>query len=544
MRILRAVGRRQAAPGAAARRPRSSSVGLVLGAGRSARIGSATMSRTRQRGLRLAYGSWKIICMRRRSARHVGAAARAAPCRCRRTRSCRAVGAIEADDQARHRRLAAARFADQREASRPWRSSKSTPSTACSDLARPAARARGSARAPRRRSSACEVVDLDELAQAPSGIDRSCHRRADAAAIVQPAGGAASRRPPSGSGRSTRQRSKPRRAARVEGAARRDRGQARHGAVDLGQPLARARRGRGIEPIRPDGVGMLRRCWITSRTGPISAMRPAYITATRSAVSAITPMSWVTSITAVPCSRQSRFSSAMICAWIETSSAVVGSSATIRRGSARQRQRDHHALAHAAGELVRIVVDALLGAGMPTSCSRSMRALARLGRADSGRWVWIVSIELAADRVERVERGQRVLEDRADLARRGSCASPRRAGCRCAGLRAGSRRRRCGPGGSSRPMMAAPVSDLPAPDSPTTPRTSPGAMSKRDVVDRDAACRAASGTRRAGSSLRAAADCGCAPHQRSFGLSASRSQSPSRFTASTSSSQRRRRGRP
>ena len=63
-------------------------------------------------------------------------------------------------------------------------------------------------------------------------------------------------------------------------------------------------------------------------------MRPAYITATRSAVSAITPMSWVTSITAVPCSRQSRFSSAMICAWIETSSAVVGSSATIRRGSA------------------------------------------------------------------------------------------------------------------------------------------------------------------------------------------------------------------
>ena len=34
------------------------------------------------------------------------------------------------------------------------------------------------------------------------------------------------------------------------------------------------------------------------------------------------------------------------------------------------------------------------------------------------------------------------------------------------------------PGGSSRPMIAAPVSDLPAPDSPTTPRISPGAMSK------------------------------------------------------------------
>src|SRR5258708_542223 len=34
------------------------------------------------------------------------------------------------------------------------------------------------------------------------------------------------------------------------------------------------------------------------------------------------------------------------------------------------------------------------------------------------------------------------------------------------------------PGGSSRPMMALPVSDLPAPDSPTTPSTSPGAISK------------------------------------------------------------------
>src|SRR6187455_341401 len=34
------------------------------------------------------------------------------------------------------------------------------------------------------------------------------------------------------------------------------------------------------------------------------------------------------------------------------------------------------------------------------------------------------------------------------------------------------------PGGSSRPMIDAPVSDLPAPDSPTTPRISPGAIEK------------------------------------------------------------------
>src|SRR6478752_8194914 len=34
------------------------------------------------------------------------------------------------------------------------------------------------------------------------------------------------------------------------------------------------------------------------------------------------------------------------------------------------------------------------------------------------------------------------------------------------------------PGGSIRPMIAEPVTDLPAPDSPTTPSTSPRAISK------------------------------------------------------------------
>ena len=63
-------------------------------------------------------------------------------------------------------------------------------------------------------------------------------------------------------------------------------------------------------------------------------MRPAYMTATRSAVSAITPMSWVISMTAAPRSRATRLMSAMICACIDTSSAVVGSSAISRIGSA------------------------------------------------------------------------------------------------------------------------------------------------------------------------------------------------------------------
>src|SRR5262245_59308639 len=52
------------------------------------------------------------------------------------------------------------------------------------------------------------------------------------------------------------------------------------------------------------------------------------------------------------------------------------------------------------------------------------------------------------------------------------------------------------PGGSSRPMMALPVSDLPAPDSPTTPKTSPGAMSN------DTSSTASSVPRRVGNSTR------------------------------------------
>jgi hypothetical protein len=70
------------------------------------------MSLTFQRGLRLAYGSWKIICMRRRID-----AGRAPPA----LRDdaveddAAARRRVEADEQPRHRALAAARLADERE---------------------------------------------------------------------------------------------------------------------------------------------------------------------------------------------------------------------------------------------------------------------------------------------------------------------------------------------------------------------------------------------------------------------------------------------
>ena len=55
-----------------------------------------------------------------------------------------------------------------------------------------------------------------------------------------------------------------------------------------------------------------------------------------------------------------RCSSSRIWAWMVTSRAVVGSSAISSFGVAGQRHGDHHALAHAAGELVRVVVEPLL----------------------------------------------------------------------------------------------------------------------------------------------------------------------------------------
>ncbi len=112
VRILASVGRRQPHL-AQALADLVLEVGLVPGRPK-ARIGSATMSNTRQRGLRLAYGSWKIICMRRRSA--AMSARLRGPAMSLPSNSIEPAGRrIEADHQAGHRRLAAARFAHQRE---------------------------------------------------------------------------------------------------------------------------------------------------------------------------------------------------------------------------------------------------------------------------------------------------------------------------------------------------------------------------------------------------------------------------------------------
>ena len=327
------------------------------------------------------------------------------------------------------------------------------------------------------------------------------------------------------------------RAARMEGAAGRDRGQARHRARDLRQPFGARRRASGSSPSGRacrDAAARL----ITSRTGPISTMRPAYITATRSAVSAITPMSWVISMMAVPCSRHSRFSSAMICAWTETSSAVVGSSAMTSSRLGGERQREHDALAHAAGELVRIGVDPRVSAaGMPTSSSSASARLRAPARRSASEWVRMVSIELLADRYSGLSAGQRVLEDHADALAADACASPRAADCRCARPSGSTSPPAMRPGGSSRPMIGGAGDRLAGAGFADDAEHLARRDVERDVVDRRQHAAARRKLDRAGfGRLRTRFG------HRSFGLSASRSQSPNRLIDSASSDERRARG--
>ena len=84
-------------------------------------------------------------------------------------------------------------------------------------------------------------------------------------------------------------------------------------------------------------------------------------------------------------------------------------------GLGRQRQRNHHPLAHATRELVRVLVDALLGrrnAGvlqqLHGALAGSLTAQAQMNLNCLG--------QLPAHGVERVQRGQRVLKDGADAA--------------------------------------------------------------------------------------------------------------------------------
>ena len=119
-----------------------------------------------------------------------------------------------------------------------------------------------------------------------------------------------------------------------------------------------------------------RRRW--PRPGPSRRPRPHTSPRPASAMRATTPRSCVISTRPMPNSRCSSASRCRICAWMVTSSAVVGSSAMISDGLAHQRHGDHHALAQAARELVRILPEPARRRRNADALEQVHRALARL----------------------------------------------------------------------------------------------------------------------------------------------------------------------
>ena len=213
-------------------------------------------------------------------------------------------------------------------------------------------------------------------------------------------------------------------------------------------------------------------------TGASSTLRPAYITMTRSAISATTPRSWVIRMTAAPTRRlRSSISSQdlRLDGDVERRGRLVGDQ---QLGVAGQRHRDHHALAHAAGELVRIFVAARrAGSGMPTMPASRRRVPRRpacrvpvhpqrLG-------------DLPADGQHRIEARHRLLEDHRDVVAADLAHLALGELQQILALEADPRRR-CLPGGSgiSR-RIDIEVTDLPQPDSPTMASVSPASTGRR-----------------------------------------------------------------
>jgi hypothetical protein len=107
-----------------------------------------------------------------------------------------------------------------------------------------------------------------------------------------------------------------------------------------------------------------------------------------------------------------------------TSSAVVGSSAMISPAFERERHRDHDALLLPARELVRVVVDAPLGIGMPTL----RRSRSPSPRASSGEPPVVRAQalgDLPAHGEDGVQGRRRLLEDHRRVRARASRAASR-----------------------------------------------------------------------------------------------------------------------
>ena len=210
-----------------------------------------------------------------------------------------------------------------------------------------------------------------------------------------------------------------------------------------GSPRPRAAAARRAAPPCTDAPGLSKRSSVVA----CSTTWPAYMTMMSSAASATTPMSCVMMIIAISCS----------CAEVVEQVEHGGLDGDVERGRrlvgdqqlrvARECDRDHHALAHAAREAVRVVAQPLGGARDAHLLEQLDRLLVRLLL----RHVVVPSDrlrDLRPDRQRRVERRHRVLEDHRDLAAAHVLELLARTASSARDLRSGPSRRRSSPAAS------------------------------------------------------------------------------------------------
>jgi len=160
-----------------------------------------------------------------------------------------------------------------------------------------------------------------------------------------------------------------------------------------------------------------------------------------------------------------------------TSSAVVGSFGDQEPGVAGERHRDHHALAHAPGQFVRILPDAPRRLGDPDEIEHLDRARERFLAPEAA--VQRKGLgDLAADRQNGIERGHRLLENHRDLVAAHLAHLRLGQAEQVAPLERDPPRHGTSGGDAIRRRMESEVTLLPQPDSPTSASVSPGWTSK------------------------------------------------------------------
>ena len=269
----------------------------------------------------------------------------------------------------------------------------------------------------------------------------------------------------------------------------------------------------------------------SSRPAPCSTSLPCCITAMRSAISATTPKSWVMNSTAMCRVLCISRISARICAWVVTSSAVVGSSAIRMSGSSISamaiiaRCRWPPEIWCGIGVVHARRFGQVHGSEHVEHTPAPRLACRRLMDLDH-------LLDLPADREHRVQRRHRLLEDHRDAAAaQRAHALGRRLEQVLAAVEDAACARSARGATWNRPRIERAITDLPDPDSPTTHRIS--SCWSSSVTSSTACGRSAHGGRSTVSRSIARTVPSSAHAVRSRGLRASLRPSPTRLMAMT-----------